>query len=210
MGQERRAIITISRQFASGGRTIGKKLAERLGIPFYDRDLITLAAKKSGFAEEIIESADSKSTHSLLYSLSMGMYNNVGAFDGPNSLPLNDRIFLVQHNVIREIAQQGSCVIVGRCANYVLREDPDVINIFIHSDLDSRIRRAVDEYGTPQEKARGTILKNDKRRAAYFEYYTGARWGRMENYDLAIHSDRIGLDNAAALVESFAHMRADG
>ena len=163
-----KTIITISRQYASGGRLVGEKLAKSLNIPFYDRELITLAAKESGFSEKFFENADKQSVNSLLYSLSTGMYNAVGQFDGANNLPLNDKVFLVQYNVIRSLAEKGSCVIVGRCADYVLREDPEVIHVFIHSDIQSRVRRAVEEYGMPAERAEAMILKGDKRRAAYY------------------------------------------
>lgn len=202
-------IITISRQYGSGGRSIGKKLAEELAIPFYDKELISLAAKESGFEEKIFENADKQGMHSLLYSLSIGMYNTIGAYDGPESLPLNDRVFLIQHNVIRELAQKGSCVIVGRCSDYVLRSEPNAIHIFVHSDLDSRVKRAVEEYEFPPENAASAIQKADKRRAAYYEYYTGARWGRLENYDLTLNSDRVGIDNAVQIVKAYAMMHKD-
>lgn len=202
-----KTIVTISRQYASGGRQVGEKLAKSLDIPVYDKELISLAAKESGFSEKVFENADKQSANSLLYSLSTGMYNALGQFDGANNLPLNDRVFLVQYNVIRNLAQKGSCVIVGRCADYVLRDNPDVIHIFIHSDMKSRIRRAVEEYGMPSERAEAMILKGDKRRAAYYDFYTGMKWGRLENYDLTVDSDSIGLGNAAKLIEDYVRMR---
>lgn len=204
-----KTIITISRQYASGGRQVGEKLAKSLNIPLYDKELISLAAKESGFSEKVFENADKQSVNSLLYSLSTGMYNAIGQFDGANNLPLNDKVFLVQYNVIRNLAQKGSCVIVGRCADYILRDDPDVVHVFIHSDMRSRIRRAVEEYGMPSERAETMIQKGDKRRAAYYDFYTGMKWGRVENYDLTLDSDSIGLDNAAKLIENYVRMRQE-
>ncbi|MCI8441799.1 MAG: cytidylate kinase-like family protein [Provencibacterium sp.] len=205
----KKTIITISRQYASGGRQIGEKLAKSLGISVYDKELISLAAKQSGFSEKVFENVDKQSANSLLYSLSTGMYNAIGHFDGANNLPLNDKVFLVQYNVIRDLAQKESCVIVGRCADYVLRDNPDVIHVFIHSDMKSRIRRAVEEYGMVPDHAESMILKGDKRRAAYYDFYTGMKWGRVENYDLTIDSDSIGLDNAAKLIEDYTRMRQE-
>lgn len=200
----KRTIITISRQFGSGGRTIGAQLAKELDIPFYDKELISLAAKKSGIEERIFENADKQAVSSLLYSLSMGMYNvSSSVIDRPDVLPLNDRVFIIQHNVIRDLAQKGSCVIVGRCADYVLREDPDAVHVFIHSDLENRVRRAVEDYQFPKEKAAASIQKADKRRAAYYEYYTGRRWGRMEQYDFAFNSDRVGLENVVEFLRDW-------
>ena len=202
-----KTIITISRQYASGGRQVGERLAKSLNIPFYDKELISMAAKESGFSEKVFENADKQPPNSLLYSLSTGMYNTLGQFDGANNLPLNDKVFLVQYNVIRGLAQKGSCVIVGRCADYILREEAQAIHVFIHSDMQSRIRRAVEEYGMPAERAEAMIQKGDKRRAAYYDFYTGMKWGRVSNYDLTIHSDSVGLDNAAKLIEDYVRMR---
>lgn len=199
---DKKFIITISRQYASGGRSIGKILAQELELPFYDKELITLASKKSGFREQLFENADKQAVSSLLYSLSMGMYNTAG-IDGTNNLSLNDRVFLIQHEVIREISQQGPCVIVGRCADYVLKDQENVLNIFIHADMESRKRRAVEEYGLDSNKPEAAILKMDKRRAAYYEYYTGMKWGRMENYHLTLNSAILGVQDSAKLIKDF-------
>lgn len=204
-----KVIITISRQYGSGGRLVGEKLAKALDIPFYDKELISMAAKESGIEERIFENADKQAVNSLLYSLSVGMYNAAGhiggRFDGGvNGLPLNDRVFLAQYNVIREIAQKGSCVIVGRCADYVLKDIPGVMNVFIHSELSQRVKRATEEYNLMPEKAESTVIKMDKRRAAYYEYYTSNKWGKIENYDLTLNSGRIGLENTVELIRSYA------
>lgn len=191
-------IITISRQYGSGGREIGKRLAEQLGIPFYDNELITIAAKKSGYAEAVFEQADQKPAGSLLYSLSM-FSSTVGTFD----LPLNDKIFLVQSDIIKEVAAKGSCVIVGRCADYVLRDNPDCVNVFIHGNLADRVEWAIRENDIDPEKAREMVLKTDKRRATYYNYYTSLKFGAAENYHLCINSSAVGRDGAVEVIRKY-------
>ena len=193
-------IITIGRQYGSGGREIGQKLADIYGIPFYDNELITRAAKESGFAEETFAKAEDKATNSLLYSLAMGI-NVYGNQDfGFSGLSLDDRIFLAQSDVIRKVAEEGPCVIVGRCADYVLKEWDDVFNIFVRASLDFRLKRAVDEYGVEEKKAGEVIVKNDKRRANYYSYHVGEKWTNLNNYDLVVRSDLAGIDNAVACI----------
>ena len=188
-------IITISRQYGSGGREIGAKLAERLGIVFYDNELISRAAKDSGFAEAAFENAENKATNSLLYSLAMGM-NAYGNQDiGFAQLSLDDQIYLAQSNVIRKVAAEGPCVIVGRCADYVLREQNNVVNVIIWADLEFRKQRAINLYHLKANKAEEEILRTDKRRANYYNYHANEKWGKAENYHLSIRSDYIGIDN---------------
>lgn len=196
------AIITISRQYGSGGREIGKLLAGQLGIPFYDNELITIAAKKSGYAEGLFEQADQKPTGSLLYSLSM-FGSNLAAFD----LPLNDKVFLIQSDIIREVAAKGGCVIVGRCADYVLRENPRCVNIFIYGDIDDRVKWAIQENEVEPDKARDTVLKIDKRRATYYNYYTSMKFGNAVNYHLCINSSVLGRNGSAEVIRRFVEMR---
>ncbi len=193
-------IITIGRQYGSGGREIGQKLADIYGIPFYDNELITRAAKESGFAEETFARAEDKATNSLLYSLAMGI-NVYGNQDfGFAGLSLDDRIFLAQSDVIRKVADEGPCVIVGRCADYVLKERQNVFNIFIQASLDYRLKRAVEKYGVSQKKAGEVILKTDKSRANYYSYHVGEKWNNLNNYDLVIRSDLSGIDNAVSCI----------
>lgn len=199
---DKKVIITISRQYGSGGRKVGEMLAERLGIPFYDKELITLAAKESGYAEELFEKADSQATSSLLYSLSL-YSSTVGLYD----MPLNDKLFIVQSETIRKVAAEGSCIIVGRCADYVLRDNPDAVNIYIHADMNSKMKRAVDDYGQPEDGVVDFIAKTDKRRSTYYNYYTGLKWGRAENYHLTIRTDWVGLDAAVETIMAFVKAR---
>ena len=191
-------IITISREFGSGGRTIGKMVAEKLGIAFYDKELITLAAEESGFAEHLFEKNDRNITNSLLYSLSM-YGNTMGLYD----MPLNDKLFIAQSKTIQNVAEKGPCVIVGRCADYVLRNKPNVLNVFIHSDMESKIRRVVEDYCVESDNVVELINKTDKRRANYYNYYTGMKWGRAENYHLALRTDCIGIDGAVETLIRF-------
>lgn len=196
-------IITISRQYGSGGREIGEKLAKILGIPFYDNELITRAAKESGFAESVFERAEEKATNSLLYSIAMGM-GAYGSQDiGFSNLSLDDRIYLAQSDVIRKIAAEGPCVIVGRCADYILKDNPRVVNVFIWADIKSRVERATTKYNMPVTKAQENILKIDKRRANYYNYHATEKWGKAENYHLSIKSDFIGIDNAVEIIKLF-------
>jgi len=193
-------VITISRQYGSGGREIGEKLAEKYDIPFYDNALITRAAKESGFAEETFERAEDKATNSLLYSLAMGI-NVYGNQDfGFSGLSLDDRIFLAQSDVIRKIAEEGPCVIVGRCADYVLRERDNVFNVFVRASMDYRLERAIKKYGVEEKKAADFILKNDKRRGNYYSYHVGEKWTNLNNYDLVVCSSLAGIDRAVACI----------
>ncbi|MBH1941700.1 cytidylate kinase-like family protein [Mobilitalea sibirica] len=197
------SIITISRQYGSGGREIGEKLAKRLGVPFYDNELITRAAKESGFAEAAFENAEKKATNSLLYSIAMGM-NAYGNQDiGFTHLSLDDQIYLAQSNVIRKVAMEGPCVIVGRCADYVLRDMDNVVNIFVWADLDYRRERAINHYHLQENKAEDSILKIDKRRANYYNYHASEKWGRAENYHLSIKSNYVGIDGAVQCIIHF-------
>ena len=191
-------IVTISRQYGIGGREIGKLLAEQLEVPFYDNELITIAAKKSGYAEGLFVQADQKPTGSLLFSMSMLGTNRV-SFD----LPLNDKIFLIQSDIIREVAGKGGCVIVGRCADYVLRENPACVNVFISGDLDDRVRWAIQAGEVEESKARESVLKVDKRRAAYYNYYTSMKFGAADHYHLCLNSSCLGRQGSAELIRSF-------
>lgn len=193
-------VITIGRQYGSGGREIGQKVAEYYGISFYDNELITRAAKESGFAEENFAKAEDRATNSLLYSLAMGI-NVYGNQDfGFNGLSLDDRIFLAQSDVIRKVADEGPCVIVGRCADYVLKERDNIVNLFVKASMKFRIDRVISEYGEAPDKAADIILKNDKRRANYYNYHVGEKWTNLNNYDMVIRSDFVGIDQTVECI----------
>lgn len=196
-------IITISRQYGSGGREIGAKLAASLGIPFYDNELITRAAKESGYAEAAFHNAETKATNSLLYSIAMGMSAYGNQEIGFSHLSLDDQIYLAQSDVIRKVAEEGPCVIVGRCADYVLKEMEHVIHIFVHADLVFRKERAIQMDHLDPNKAEEIILKTDKRRANYYNYHSGEKWGKATNYHLSINSGYVGIDNAVACIKAY-------
>ncbi|MCQ4726009.1 cytidylate kinase-like family protein [Anaerotignum faecicola] len=195
-------IITIGRQYGSGGKEIGEKIAKELGIPFYDKELLTAAAKKSGICEEMFESHDEKPTSSFLYSLVVGSYAS-------GQTPMNHKLFLAQFDAIKEIASQGSCVILGRCADYALEDDPDVINVFIHADKETRIKRAVKYYNVEEGKAEDVINKTDKQRASYYNFYSGKKWGNTGSYDLSVNSGFIGIDNTVKTIIDFVEKRKE-
>ena len=203
-------IITISRQYGSGGREIGAKLAAKYGIPFYDNEIITRAAKESGFAEEAFHAAESRATNSFLYSIAMGMGSFGGSHEnGYTSLSLDDRIYLAQTDIIRKVAAEGPCVIVGRCADYILKEMDNVVNIFICADMEFRTDRAVNVYGMNAHKIEDSIRKIDKRRANYYNYHSCEQWGKAQNYHLCVNSGAIGIDNSVECIKAYVEHCGD-
>lgn len=193
-------VITISRQFGSGGREIAKMAAEKLGIAYYDNELITLAAKESGLSADLFENADQTAGNSLLYSLAMGTYSMSHGVAGYIEMPLNDRLFLIQSDIIRRLVKETPCVIVGRCADYLLKDHPNAIHTFIQAPMKNRVERAVSVYQLPRAKCEDALAKVDKRRATYYNYYTSQKWGRIENYDLVIDSGCFGINGSAELL----------
>ena len=196
-------IVTISRQYASGGREVAEKLAMEYGVPFYDRALIARAAKESGFAEAAFDNVEMKATNSLLYSIAMGMNADGSPDIGYTHLSLDDRIYIAQSDIIRKVADEGPCIIVGRCADYVLRERKDVINIFIWSSMPYRIKRAIERDGIEPDRAEETIIRMDKRRANYYNYHAIEKWGTVTNYHLAIQNDFRGVDKTVEVIKQF-------
>lgn len=197
---EGRTIYTIGRQFGSGGRLIGRMLADKLGIPFYDKELLAIAAKDSGLDEKLFHYTDEKPSSSLLYSLVMGNYNLTSGALGFNEMPLSDQLFLIQSKTIQKVASQGSCVIIGRCADYILRNDEDLVSVFIHSSLSHRVKRATEVYEVPESKAEDVCLKNDKTRANFYNYYSDQRWGQCRSYDLSLDSGELGFESCVDLI----------
>ncbi|MGI6010363.1 MAG: AAA family ATPase [Ruminococcus sp.] len=194
-------IITISRQYGSGGREIGKKLAEELDIPFYDKELLSRAAKESGICEELFENHDEKPTNSFLYSLVMDTYSFGYTSSSFTDMPINQKIFLAQFNAIKSIANEGPCVIVGRCADYALEEYNNCISVFIYSSMKSRIRRIAGKYDLTDAKAKDRITKTDKKRASYYNYYSNKKWGDASSYHLCVDSGRFGIDGTISLIK---------
>lgn len=197
-------VITIARQFGSGGHEVGEKLAEKLGVPYYDKALIALAAKKSGLSEEVFADADEKATSSLLYSMVMGSYAFGARVPGVNEMPINDKLFIIQSDIIKKAAADGPCVIIGRCADYILRERENCMNVFIHADKASRLRRVLDKKLAEEKKASDFITKKDKQRANYYNFYTNNRWDDLQNYDLTVDTSRFTVDEAVELLAEAA------
>ena len=201
----KKIVITIARQFGSGGREIGQRVAELLNIPLYDKEIIKAAAESGNYDVGVIKEVEETATSSLLYTLAMGS-NVLGttAHFGYR-MPLNDRLFIIQSDIIKSYAAQGSCVIIGRCADYVLREREDVFRIFIYGDLEHRRERVAQRH--PELKPSqlmDVINKTDKRRMSYYNFYTGAKWGKYDNYDMAINSSTLGVEGTAELIVASA------
>ena len=200
-------IYTIGREFGSGGRQVGEKLAERLGIKCYDKELLQRAAKESGFCAEIFENHDEKPTSSFLYSLVMDTYSVSGYSSAPFlDMPLNHKVFLAQFEAIKKLAAQESCVIVGRCADYALADNPDCLNVFIHAPLDVRIRTVSKRENLTENKAKDLIQKQDKQRASYYNYYSSKKWGDSASYHLSLDSYKLCIDGCVDMILKYREL----
>lgn len=201
-------VITIGRQFGSGGYEIGTILSKKLGIKLYDKELIALAAEESGYCKEILDSHDEKPTSSFLYSLVSDTYSMNGFTSALLSdMPLNQKVFLAQFDTIKKLADRESCIIVGRCAEYALEGRPDCAHIFIYADMDARIRRIAKLHDLTDAKAKDLIQKTDKKRANYHNYYSNKKWGDAATYDLCINSTPLGMEGTADLIIHYIHAR---
>ncbi len=189
-------IITISREFGSGGRSIGRMVAEKLGYAFYDEELVNQVALRSGLSPEFIKESGeyASSRHSLLFSLATAHQFST---DG---LSMMDRLYIEQTKIIEELAAQGSCVIVGRCADYILRERKDALHVFVNADTESRARRIVERYGEKEKAPQKRLNEKDQKRKVYYKNYTGRNWGEVKNYDLCLNSGALGLELCAELI----------
>ena len=188
-------VITISREFGSGGRTIGKQVAERLGIPCYDQELIEKIEEKSGLARDFIAERGE-------YTLKGGWLANAFADRSLNGLSVQDYLWTVQRKIVLELAEEGPCVIVGRCADYILDGKPDCLKVFIHASIEKRAKRIVEKYGESAEAPEKRLRDKDIRRSAYYHFYTDMEWGIAKNYDIALDSGVIGLDRCVDIIAS--------
>lgn len=198
-------IITISRFNGSGGKEIGRALAKLLDIPFYDSLLISKAAEESGYSKKAFDEAEGKATSKLGYNSDKASRKSSirrRKFDY-NSLSLDTRIFLAQSNIIRSIAAEGPCVIVGRCADYVLMDNPDVVSVFVWADEDARIKRLMDVNGFDRMQAKEYMKETDRNRMNYYNYHTDGKWGLSDNYNLSIRSDGIEIENSAKVIKDY-------
>ncbi len=191
-------IITIGRQFGSNGRLIGQKIADKMGVKCYDKQLIKEAAKTSGLWEDLLDNLDEKPTNSFLYSVVMDPYAYLYSFDNQNyGMNLNQKAFMAIYNTMHNIAEKESCVFIGRCSNYVLRDYDNVLNAFIYAPIDTRIATIQERFDISEKQARDQITKEDKARASYYNYYTTYKWGTPEHYDILINSNLLGVDGTA-------------
>lgn len=187
----KQGIITISREFGSGGRTIGKAVARKLGIPCYDAELITEMAKQSGFAEDYVREAGEYAPGGLLNSM---FTSRAG---GPTN---EDILWQIQCNMVAQLAKKGPCVIVGRCGDYILRDRPDVLKVFVHADMAFRAKRIVEVYGQREESPEQRLKDKDKRRSTYYRFYTGRKWGQLDTYDLMLNSGVLEIEKCTELI----------
>ncbi|OUN35783.1 cytidylate kinase-like family protein [Lachnoclostridium sp. An76] len=200
-------IITIGREYGSAGREIGYKVAEAFDIKLYDKEMLARAAKESGICEEIFQSHDEKPTNSFLYSLVMDTYSMGYSGNSYTDMPINHKVFLAQFDAIKKIADEGPCILVGRCADYALESYPNVVSVFIHADMQSRIRRIARLYDLTDAKAKDLIVKTDKKRASYYNYYTNKKWSDAESYELCLTSSELGIEGTAQAIIDYVTLK---
>ena len=196
-------IVTIGREFGSAGHEIGAMLAEKLGIPCYDKELLKRAAKESGMCPELFENHDERPTSSFLYNLVMDTYSFGYTTSAYVDMPISHKVFLAQFDAIKKLASEGPCVIIGRCADYALHEYPNCIHLFIHAALEDRIRRVMKKYDLSYDKAKDMIQKKDKQRANYYNYFSSKKWGAADSYHLTIDSSILGEEGSVELIMQF-------
>ncbi len=202
-------VITIGRQCGSAGRQIGQEVAKQLGIKCYDKELLSLAAKNSGLCEELFETHDEKPTSSFLYSLVMDTYSMGYTTSAYMDMPINHKVFLAQFDSIKKLALEESCVIVGRCADYALADYPNVTSVFVSADEPDKIEHLMKMYQVDKAKARDIMIKTDKKRSSYYNYYSSKKWSDAKSYDLCINRSAIGFDNSVQLIINFAKNKQD-
>lgn len=200
---EPKTVVTISRMYGSGGREVGKQLAGALGLTYYDKELIARAAQESGLDEELVEKAGESTASPLSYLFS---YASGTSSVSEDTLPLSDRVYIAQSRIIKQIAREGGCVIVGRCSDYVLEGEVRAINVLIRADWDARVSRVMTRNQLDQAAAVERIKKTDKRRASYYQHYTGRKWADANNYDIAISTTTIGIGGTVELLKRYVEL----
>lgn len=200
---ERKLILTISREAYCGGDELAKKLAEKLGFKYYNREIITLASEKSGIHEDHFDSAEKKPTNSILYSVVMSMYSPRGAYVKLDDVFTDDKIYKTQAEIIREMAEEGNCMFVGRCSDYILRHNENCVNIFLRASTEDRIKRAMEQEGIMEPEAKKLVSRSDKKRRSYYNYYTNREWGAITNYDLMLNLSKLTEDEAIEVIANY-------
>lgn len=200
-------IITIGRQFGSAGREIGYKVADDLGIKLYDKEMLDRASKESGICQELFETHDEKPTNSFLYSLVMDTYSLGYSSGSYTDMPINHKVFLAQFDAIKKIADEGPCILVGRCADYALEEYDNVLTLFIHASMDARIRRIARIYDLTDAKAKDMIIKTDKKRSSYYYYYSNKKWSSADSYHMCLDSSVLGIEGTAEAIKKLVELK---
>ena len=200
-------IITIGREYGSAGREIGYKVADYFGIKLYDKEMLARAAKESGICQELFETHDEKPTSSFLYSLVMDTYSLGYSAGSYADMPINHKVFLAQFDTIKKIANEGPCILVGRCADYALEDFDNVLSVFIHADMNARIRRIARIYDLTDAKAKERIVKTDKQRASYYNYYSNKKWSDADSYNICLDSSVLGIDGTAEAIERLVEIK---
>ncbi len=200
-------VITLGRQLGSNGRVVGKLLADKLGYKFYDKDLIARVAKESGLSENLFREMDEKPTSSLLYSLVMGVQSSKGLYYHYNDMLNGDNLFRIQADLIKKIAQEGPCIIVGRCADYILRDNPNLIKLFLYADSESRVKTIMERNNVDEKEARSAVNKADKRRANYYNFYTNSEWGCVNNYHLCMDTTALPQEKCVEYLYDYIKTR---
>lgn len=200
-------IITIGREYGSAGREIGYKVADYFGIKLYDKEMLARAAKESGICQELFETHDEKPTSSFLYSLVMDTYSLGYSAGSYADMPINHKVFLAQFDTIKKIASEGPCILVGRCADYALEDFDNVLSVFIHADMNARIRRIARIYDLTDAKAKERIVKTDKQRSSYYNYYSNKKWSDADSYNICLDSSVLGIDGTAEAIERLVEIK---
>ncbi len=200
-------VITLGRQLGSNGRVIGSALADKLGYKFYDKDLIARVAKESGLSENLFREMDETPSSSLLYSLVMGVQSSKGLYYHYNDMLNGDNMFRIQADLIKKIAQEGPCIIVGRCADYILRDNPKLIKLFLYADKESRIKTIIQRNDVDEKEAQSAVQKADKRRANYYNFYTNSEWGHVNNYDFCMDTTKLSMEKSVDYLYEYIKLR---
>ncbi|MCD7936366.1 MAG: cytidylate kinase-like family protein [Tannerellaceae bacterium] len=203
---DKKIVLTIGRQFGSGGREVGQKLAKALGYNYYDKELIAVAARESGLCPEVFENADEKASDGLAYAFSVGL-SYMGMYTPQVDILSNEGLFKLQSDAIRMLAERESCVIVGRCADYILRDNPNCLSFFIHNNMEIRIQRVLEMKEMSIEEARERITKTDKSRASYYNYFTNKAWGHAASYHLSVDASVLGIDGTVDFIKDFVERK---
>lgn len=198
-------VITIGREYGSGGKYIGERLAKELNLKFYDKEILERLSKEENIDLKLLENTDESNKNSFWYTLAMSSMSYSDSVNSLTDLPMNDKYFIQVSRLIEKIAKEDNCVIIGRCSNIILKDNPNVINVFVYSsDVEFKIKRKVEFANLDENKAIKLMQKKDKERAAYYHYYTNEKWGARNGYDLLIDTSKLGIENSIDIIKQYA------